>query len=158
MLLLWIDILTRTVCAEQAKQQAAQTDKLVPPAEAGSQPNLAATHSTPRSVDAKALDWEIKDIPVHRSRCTCILRLSKRNTHIHSGGLKRVGGGGSEGTEGVLILIFMQTPNWPTPPSSALLMFFVNFISSFSNLCVWIKRMEMEGENLTWWTRYGRVI
>ncbi|KAL7392762.1 hypothetical protein ABVT39_001238, partial [Epinephelus coioides] len=56
MLLLWSDILTRAVCAEQAKQDAPQTDKPAPPAEAGSQPNRAATRSTPRSVDAKALD------------------------------------------------------------------------------------------------------
>lgn len=57
MLLLWSDILTHTVCGtEQAKQQAAQTDKLLLPAGAGSRPNGAASRSAPRSGDAKALD------------------------------------------------------------------------------------------------------
>lgn len=139
MLLLWSDILTRAVCAEQAEQHAAQTDKPAPPAEAGSQPNRAATRSTPRSVDAKALDWEIKDISVHRSRCTCILRLSKKNTHVHRGGWKRVEVGGA--LRGPDISMYADTLLATTP----LISFFIFIIISFKEVLVWMKVVYFGG-------------
>lgn len=58
MLLLWIDILTRTVCAEQAKQQAAQTDKLVPPAEAAA--NQTWQPPAPRHAQLMQRHWTEK--------------------------------------------------------------------------------------------------
>lgn len=85
MLLLWSDILTHTVCTAQAKQVEAQTDKLVPPARGSSQPNRAARRSTPRSADAKALDWEIKDISVHRSSSIHMRGCQRKNKRILRG-------------------------------------------------------------------------
>lgn len=114
--LLWSDILTLAVCAEQSKQQTAQTDKAAPPAKNRQPTRPAATRSTPRSVDAKALDWEIKDISVHRSCCTRIRRLSKKNTHAQRG--LETGWERQHRFPGVLILICMQAPNWSVPNSS----------------------------------------
>lgn len=114
--LLWGDTLTLAVCAEQAKQQTAQTDEPAPPAKNRQPTRPAATCSTPRSVDAKALDWEIKDISVHRSCCTRILRLSKKDTHAQRG--LEIGWERERCLPGVLILICMQAPNWSVPNSS----------------------------------------
>lgn len=48
--------------------------------------------------------------------------VKEKHTHAQRG-LEKGGGAGGGGIDGVLILIFMQTPNWPQPHS---------FISLFS--------------------------
>lgn len=137
MLLLWSDILTHAVCAEQAKQQNS-ADRQAKPL----QPKEAANHTgQPRAPcqahsRQKALDWEIKDISVHRSRCTHIPRLSKENTHMHRGGWKRVGVGVV--LPGVLILICMQTPNRPVANSSASSFLFCLFLWEFTVEGSWL--------------------
>ncbi len=47
--------------------------------------------------------------------------VKEKHTHAQRGLEK---GGSGRGTEGVLILIFMQTPNWPPPHSSVSLFSF----------------------------------